>query len=370
MRFTGHLTGRGAVLGLIERNGGPAGLDLSARDLSGVDLSSDILRVELARVKTRLDASPTWFSATRGGVNLRGAILKGTDLRGSLLWRGDYRGTDFQGARLDGADLGSSTLAGADCRAAFFHGAQLTNLDFSDADLTGANLCHANLENTNLSVAKSLAGIHLFGANLSCTEVHRGQLLNGIGEELDQDYLRAKYVYLALKNNFAALGRYEDASWTYIKERRMERMANNPFRARTFFGDDELGVTAGPWRTLRFFWRHTTKWLADHLVGLVCEFGERPSRVVLCSLMLVLIFPAMYFLLGGLSPIGSGTSSGSSLIWANYLEYSAFTFATMNAPDVTPVSHVAKLLTTVEGFLGIGMLALLMFTLGNRIRRN
>ena len=53
-----------------------------------------------------------------------------------------------------------------------------------------------------------------------------------IGDELTADrkktsdqYHSAKEAYLLLKNNFNQIGRYEDASWAYVKEQQMEKMA-------------------------------------------------------------------------------------------------------------------------------------------------
>jgi hypothetical protein len=65
---------REEILKLIEENGGPEGLDLSGKDLSGIDLGSRAIRAEREKARERTtDKTPVWFKLKTGkacGISL------------------------------------------------------------------------------------------------------------------------------------------------------------------------------------------------------------------------------------------------------------------------------------------------------------
>jgi len=363
---TRRLTRR-EVLRMIENNGGPGGLDLSGRDLSGIDLSSDAIKEEIERIGFPYDNPPAWYSTMTGGINLCGAILKDANFRGARLWRADFREVDLRRAQLQKADLGVSLFAEANLREANLERAILSRADVEGADLGRANLTSTVIQGVDLSVAKSLEGIYLCGVNLDGTMIAREQLRTGIGEEQDKHYYRAKEAYPALKNNFLSLGRYDDASWAFIRERQMARKAQHPMRARRFYGGIELPETTRPLSASvwSFYVRHTVGWLIAWMAELSCGYGEKPLRTILWAVAVILTFPFFYQWSDGLS-----ITTGCSPQWIDYLHHSLAAFSTMSLPDIAPVGDWAKLLTSIEAILGISVLALLMFALGNRIGRS
>ena len=72
------------------------------------------------------------------------------DLRGAYLRGANLRGADLYGANLDGADLRGANLYGADLRGADLRGANLYGADLRGANLRGANLREADLRGANL----------------------------------------------------------------------------------------------------------------------------------------------------------------------------------------------------------------------------
>lgn len=100
--------------------------DLESADLSGgIDLSGyDLSFANLAY------------------INLRDAILVGTDFAASILDHGDFTDADFSGANIQSADLFYATLAGAN-----FGGADLSGAILRYADISGANFLGADLTN-------------------------------------------------------------------------------------------------------------------------------------------------------------------------------------------------------------------------------
>ena len=54
---------REEILKLIEENGGPQGLDLSGKDLSGIDLGREAIAAELEKARETVpDEIPVWCS--------------------------------------------------------------------------------------------------------------------------------------------------------------------------------------------------------------------------------------------------------------------------------------------------------------------
>ena len=108
-------------------------------------------------------------------AELGGAILRGADLRGMNLKRADLSeaflgNVDFSGAELDGANFGDSDLSGAT-----FTDASLLDANLGCADLSGANLTGTDLSGADLGCAR-LLGACLRDAVLSGANL-RGALL-------------------------------------------------------------------------------------------------------------------------------------------------------------------------------------------------
>jgi len=360
---------REEILKMIEENGSPENLDLSGKDLSGIDLSREAISKELEKYRqNNPDQSPLWFSHEREGINLKGAILKKANLtrahlEGAFLWRAHLEEADLTDAHLEGAELTEARLEGAYLRWAHLEGTSLWKAHLEGADLKGAHL-----QKVNLYDVASLAGAYFEGAFLEQTRLKREQLGATIGEEMDREYYMAKEAYLLLKNNFNQIGRYDDASWAYVKERQMEKMTYHPKLARTYYAKIEgLPEAASPesWTWWRFYVKYTLKWLWDWIIECLCGYGERPRNVVAVALgVLIIIFPFLYSLTG-LAP-----RSGQNLLPRDYFLYSLYSFASMEHPTLQATSRIAQLFTGLESLSGIALLALLMYTLGRRISRS
>ena len=139
-------------------------------------------------------------SRSSNTLNLSGAELTGTDLRGAILYGAELTGADLSGAILYGADLYRADLSGADLYRANLTGADLSGADLHGANLTGANLSEANLTGANLSEAflseaiifseddddieafirANLSGAILSRANLSRANLSRANLSGAI----------------------------------------------------------------------------------------------------------------------------------------------------------------------------------------------
>lgn len=358
------------LLDIIQRNGGARALDLANRDLTGIDLSGELLE-ELLDEQGYGDGAgrrPAWFEPWTKGVSLSRSNLQGAQLRMA----------DLRNACLEGADLRSADLAGS-----FLQDATLEEANLQGANLTGAVLSHTVL----WAKFPSLEGAFLYGANIEFVPCTQEQFGKGIGEEVGRDWRRARDAYLSLRHNFLDLGRYGDASWAYRKERRMERATHFPSEEGERWMRDELGeAKAAPGRSLavrarrwtllaRLYLRpmpgiplrraaHLGNWLQDA----VCEYGENPWRLMAWAVALGLV--------GALAGFAIDLLAASALVLpqpAGFLDYLGFSFAsmaTMHFARTEPAGQLGVLLATAQAMLGVSLFGLFMYTLGRRMSGN
>lgn len=321
--------------------------------------------------------------------NLDGAQIQGADLSDARLDRASLHATNLDGCILDGANLDTASLWRAQLRNASLvrtnlqnaglRRAELQNADLGGADLRGAKLWNANFERADLRssdcrevdfrAAASLEGVRWHDAKLEKTKLRRDQI-EPVGDELEAhkthsagDYDAAMEAYLDLKTNFNSLGDYEATSWAYVKEQQMEKMANHwrwrPVRWRS------KHVMPRDWGALR---RWISSWIFESLTG----YGERWMLPLLWGAVTIVVF-AVAFYVGG--DIASGDVAAqppppTTRDVAVALTHSIATFATVGFNTLEPVGAVARLLTAVEAMFGIGLFALVIYTLGNRMSRS
>ncbi|GAB4546123.1 MAG: hypothetical protein Kow0063_40400 [Anaerolineae bacterium] len=177
-------------------------------------------------------------------------------------------------------------------------------------------------------------------------------------------YQEASEIYMNLKNSFLSHGRYREASWAYIKERQMRRATYAPWRAQLYFSEEfAQSRRVWSWR----WWLHfkcTLKWLLDWAADLSCGYGEKPLRTILWAGIFLLVFPFLFRWSKGI------ISEAGPMSWLDYFNYSFGALTTFGFDQFRAVTPLAQTLTSIEALLGISVLALLMFTLGNRISRS
>lgn len=187
-------------------------------------------------------------------------------------------------------------------------------------------------------------------------------------------FLLASDAYRDLKINFLELGYYSDASWAYIKEKQMQKMGLRSLWLRS----NRRGlISPAKWlrqsrhqklRSIRWLrlWissRDTllgfVLWTRNWLYELTTGYGERPWNTVGMGLLVVLAFAVGY------------SATAISNVW-DAMVYSLATFATFNLADTSSQPHGRGMETasSIEALLGIVVLALVVFTLGNRMSRS
>lgn len=300
-------------------------------------------------------------------------------MRKATLWRTKLQGANLEGAKLQEAKLRRADLKGVSLRNANLLRADLTDADLKELDasrtqLQGVQVRHANLDQTNLEWAdlarvdlrdvESMKGSKLHRAILDQTQIRREKLDAESYYEREGKWFLAKETYLALKNNWEGLGRYDDAAWAYRKERRMEKLEalKNARRAHA----------SRTWRDAFHFY---SKFVGDQLIEWLCDYGENFWLVLRAMGALWLVFAAVYYLIAGVwGPWQETNGRQIRYITRNIVDLLSFSLGamtTLTPTDLEARSMLAmRVLMPLEALLGITLAGLLGFVAGNRIRRS
>ncbi len=204
--------------------------------------------------------------------------------------------------------------------------------------------------------------INFLNARLRNTRIDKELIKGHILQEQKKDFSGAKEIFLLVKNNFHSIGRYEDESWAYKKERDMERKSNYHFK------------------TLH-------KWIWSCFLNGVYGYGEKPWNVIFSAGILILIFALLFSLIGIGNPEiielkGSAIHQNSGNIvdlvskgfirnntvrnFPDSLYFSLITFTTLGYGDFRPLEGIGRILAGSEAFIGAFMMALFVYTFARR----
>jgi hypothetical protein len=309
-------------------------------------------------------------------VQIRRAILDEAQLTDVEMQRADLMASSLRGASLFGTSLNDAMLFATDWRRA-----KASASHFKSAYMAGAQLDEADF---SFLEDGALAGVAWFNASLDRTRLRHGHLGNEVNEEfaarfgkrqfrergspetkvlpLPDDrlsrakrYRDAREVFLALKNNFNSIGRYRDASWAYQRERAMEREQLQ-----------QIWLHRETWSLQAF-----GSWVANWGSFLSTGYGERPERAGAVAGAVIFVFACLYYGLNNIDAnYGQGIPSPARLCFWDALIFSGATFFTAGFGTMEPLGRLARFLTVLESGLGITLIALFIFTLGNRISRS
>lgn len=377
-----------------------SGADLKAADFTGSALRSAVLRgarIELATF-TGADATGANFAdvaaseakfqdAMLEDASFEGAVLRFADFTGALLDNADFSGTDLWGAHLDGAEAANASFRKARAAEAKFAGADLSGCDFEDADLKkadfrgaklrganlrgavltgadleGCDLTDASLPRVNLSVC-NLRHVRIAGAWLETTRMELEQFGGKVGEELTGSWEEARQAYLTLERNFRSLGVPEAASQSYRAARRMGRR-----EAR------RLATAALRERRWREALPEAARFVGDAFAEWLCDYGESLARVGRAYLVVMVVFAVFYGATGSLLREGATAAAGHLSPTRDVFDLLGFSFlnmATSTTPDIglKPASHFVYFVGSLQYIVGVVMIGLFGYVLGNRIRR-
>jgi hypothetical protein len=202
-----------------------------------------------------------------------------------------------------------------------------------------------------------LRHVRFAGAWIEGTRMRMEQIGGAVGEEVAGEFEAAQASYLALEANFTSIGAKDEASWAYKSGRRMGRSAAGA-----------KAKTALRARQPRAFVGAFYRWSADRFVEWLCDYGESLSRILRAFAILMAVFAVLYGISAGLVPEGASEGSRNALDLASY---SALNMMTANPPEIglVPVGRFTNFLVGLQGAVGIVLMGLFGYVLGNRIRR-
>ena len=197
----------------------------------------------------------------------------------------------------------------------------------------------AYLENTHLDIKLNKGKLIDFtDALLRNTKVKKDQIENNIFQEKKKEFPQAQQVYLLLKNNFHSIGRYNEESWAFKKERDMERKSN-------------------------FHFKTLHKWLWSCFLNGIFGYGEQPGKVIVSAILVILLFASL-FMIFGISNVGIEFNTSNNFLDCMY--FSTITFTTLGYGDFRPLEGWGRILAGSEAFIGAFMMALFVYTFARR----
>jgi len=245
----------------------------------------------------------------------------------------------------------------------------------------------AYLENAclNLELCEDVF-IDLTDTLLRNTKIKKDQIKNHIFQEKEKNFSEAQEIYLFLKNNFHSIGRYDDESWAFQKEKEMERSSYS-FGSFTKIKENKEKKSKF---ALFFNWlqnKKFRKWLNLCFFNAIYGYGEKPQNVIFSAIFIIILFSVFFSFLGINSPeiieMKSPTvqeifNSNSEIIskgnlinkTTNYyidcLYFSAITFTTLGYGDFRPLEGCGRIFAGSEAFIGAIMMALFVYTFARR----
>jgi uncharacterized protein YjbI with pentapeptide repeats len=299
----------------------------------------------------------------KGYPNFTGTTFRGNANFSGVTFEG---GSDFSGATFEeDVDFGVESIVG---EISFERIKVLSGKNFQLKVKNGKgkiSFGRAYLENVYLELHLCVSLLVDFtNALLRNTKIKKEQIKNHILQEKKKEFSEAQQVYLFLKNNFHSIGQYNDESWAFKKERDMERKSNCHLK------------------TLH-------KWLWSCFLNALYGYGEKPERVIVSAIAIIIIFAFVFMNFGiDASPqLGTipkynilkelfiGIRYGDLLVRLkdisleqikNCLYFSTVTFTTLGLGDFRPVEGWGRIFVGAEAFIGALMIALFIYTFARR----
>jgi len=110
--------------------------------------------------------------------------------------------------------------------------------------------------------------------------------------------------------------------------------------------------------------RSRFKWLVSSIECLLWGYGERPSRILLIALTLILSYAGLYNLVEWLDDKGNVIQMTP---WDG-VYFSVVTFTTLGYGDITPKTNLLKFLAGSEALCGAFAMGLIVAGFSNRSR--
>jgi uncharacterized protein YjbI with pentapeptide repeats len=289
----------------------------------------------------------------RKGQPLENAYLSGANIGGSLV----SKGPNLSGGTFAFAKFVCASLSYADLTDANVVGADFTKAKLSDCLLVRVNFLNARLFSTKFRNNDLSTALNLRRSSFRGFQNHVWPI-----EKIDETYPeQAAPMYLELTRYFTSRGMFEDASWSaYRASILRHHLLGKRANWNTIWSEHNAAkifpmlseVKAGP---LVEYIYALIAWLKSLSFLLLTGYGERPFRVILSALSVIVSFALVYMFPSGPTPL-SFTSG---------LYFSVITFTTLGYGDIVP-HGIFRLFAGMEAMSGIVLVGLFLFCIGRR----
>ena len=253
------------------------------------------------------------------------------------------------------------------------------------------------LENISLSLKLGKdATIDFKNTRLRNTNIKQKDLEGHIIQENEGDFIQTKEIYLLIKNNFHSIGRYDDESWAFTKERDMERMSKSFYSLLSKYKKYSLFKTILKKSNLLkrvilklkifrkwLFSKKAIEWLNLSISDYIYQYGENPWRVIRFALIVIFSFALILNLSGIVNSDSTNLiiefikeSHGDEYIlkyfgpilgsFLNCLYFSVVTFTTLGYGDFQPAVGLSRFVVSLEAIIGAITMALFVYTFARR----
>jgi len=255
----------------------------------------------------------------------------------------------------------------------------------------------ANLENIYLDI-DLVEGISIdfTDALLRNTKMEKDKIENHILQEKDYKFPKAQEIYLLLKNNFHSIGRYNDESWAFTKEKDMERMRKSFYSFLSKYKKYSLFrkilkhsnllkrvVIESKIFSKWFFSKEAREWVNLSSSNIIYQYGESPRHVIRNAFWTIFIFAILLKFSGIVYSDRTNmiiefikeSQNGGYVIrylgpilgdFLNCIYFSVVTFTTLGYGDFQPAVGLSKFFVSLEAIIGAFTMALYAYTLGRK----
>ena len=271
------------------------------------------------------------------GASLKGIDLSHADLSGARLVEACLDGCNLQRANLESAHLYKASFKNSD-----LFNANLTNANIKESDMTGANLLEVKLDGTKLF------GIQ-WGPQSKVNNEIQGLSLEKLGKrkKAKAKFREAEEIYRNIRIHLMNAGVFEEAADFFYREMVSRRKQLNLF---------------------------SIKRLSSKAIDILCGYGEKTFRVIICAAALVFVNAVLFFIFGiqykNQILMFEFSNSWNQNINEFFLSlyYSVVTLTTLGYGDIIPLG-MSKAFAGIEAFLGAFMMALFVLVFGRKMMR-
>jgi len=279
-------------------------------------------------------------------INLSGAILNKSIFNGAIInnsdfSRSDLSNTTFFAAKSENTNYYSTKFCDSDLSYGYFLNCNMKNCDFENSELTGTKFIDSELIKANLQKCNLNDSI-LYGSDISFASLQDANLHNArVNYKTNLDH-----IFLSKKTDMRCIN-YSNAQYDGLTLSKINYIIRRK-NWEEHYKDNKIKSSMS-----RLFWH-------------MSDYGFSTIRIVSYFAIFIIVFSAIYFLMGFVNPPGvidnlfvvDGQKLQSSVVILRSIYFSFVTMTTLGFGDiyVSTNSYFGYFLVVLQTLLGYFML--------------